>query len=1562
MILKFLLIFISINIMKYEAHLQKEYALNTAFEETTKFFEKLQLNHDNNTLTKINQQVSEHVSNISTKIVTRRKRDFSEDLNKGIDILKGFEDFIQLNLNNVQDVNFFSLRNEYESVWFAAILDISKISLYQINGSIFHDIATHPLTNGIQIIVNSCTYGALLIITNQDGSILVLRFANDGRNYYLYPIQNFESNVTHLTVWNGMNKLYLGIASHSRISIFTWLGDYFDLVQTINHDTKKLIPFYSKGFMYLAATGSTTSIFKYLLRSNEFVLTQRLPFSQDVSSFQLREGHFTEHFLSLSTEYSVIIYKEIHDRFVPFQQISSGRSTVPIISNKVILLLSLYKDTVLTHQYDGWKFVELEVKLPEVHQFRHITLYEKELLLVNYKNNTWTLKQPVWTKRKSYKNLQEEIKAWNIDAMKTTQRTLQEIPDLKNSIRILKGHINQLRVHNINEHNSQALRNVSHRYKKVISKLQEQKSTLSNKLHSKNLIFPSLHAKQIRINCKEKCKINHLKVKEYPKLLSKLKENRSQNQIFKIVSVQKVKNLKCPLLSLPIKNTIVSKSINGVLLDNLEKNLLKVIGDQEILGEHIFSSMNVTNAFIPLDIAFNLTKQEIQAKELKVRELSLIDGGFLLPLNGPPTVITGSIKASKVRSEESIFLRAGVKGNWKKYVSPVIVISEPMTVNRDIMLEDAKIENLKSKDLIANQTGSIKDILLRAVLLRDNVPVPLKLSSDKIVWNNITLHSSQNWVTANSQERITINGRKHVPHNVTILKTSYENLKIPKIEIPLCGATIIVPEVKTSILFVNSITVKHLNSRNIFGNLGEKYLSQNGMFLFKPLNLSAERLYHNVIMKNISIIRINNMDFAELKDLVNSWIKPNILKKSIETLDLVVNTLQSPVQLRVNLPKIIGNIISKENIDIDNINNINFIDFLANSIKLEDMISLGNITFNNFTTNHIYASDLPLTLIKLEQTPNLYTKRIVGKIKTKAINLPNSFSFLENDVPLNIIVKGSSIFSSEPAIQNIDKIKLEELFTNIWMKKDMTIFYGKNLQFIKNVSIQGNITSHKFDNILNPETWRNQSRRILSKTQSQEITVYASLNNVETPVIIGSNVSKIKSTVPDFNDMFENALVRNREQKVKAKWTFNKLKVLGKLHARKKINDLNLKTDVMRYSNEEIIVTGKKTVMILTTENMNGLHFDKWTKNALTQKKKMPVIKGHKTFNAVAINEMNVSGKVMGHHIKDVLLKSADQTISGSKSIQGSINASILVIDGLINDVNLTTLLNHQLQKQKSLQQIKTELKLQNSLTIVGNLTINGSYRNANLKNFYKNYSNVTPIAHKIRKYSKAAEIINTALRSRAIYINKLEIAKEANITEISNKDITSQKNQCDVENFPRLCANENIVKIILKINSTDFVLIKSISLDGDEFIVWIKFNSVSIYLYNHVEKNLSHLQDLHVPKVIDAFVESVASSLWIALKLPSQTLVLHYQPWKDLQEYILPATDVFIMSRSPNGQLLLLLSDGVWNLEGLASPLQIIGIPLNGKTETFVNGLAYYVKCTSKNNTTLMRARYVGN
>ncbi|XP_017791112.1 PREDICTED: uncharacterized protein LOC108573234 [Habropoda laboriosa] len=1478
-----------------------------------------------------------------------------------INILNGFQDYSKLNFDGVQDINFFFLKYGLEIIWFTAILDISNVSLYQINDRGFYGVAAYPVVNGTQIIADSCNYGALLIIQSQNGSVLILRFTKILNNYYLRSIQDFELNdMTHLTIWKGMNQLHLGIASDSNVSIFTWFGNYFDLIQIINVGTKKLIPFQSKGFMYLAITGSTTYVFKYFLKSNEFLVMQRLPFSQDVSFFELKNGHFMEHFLSLSTESLTVIYKEIHDRFVPFQQISSGKFAVPIILNRAIILLTWHEDTMVTFQYDGWRFVELHIRLSGISHFHQVILYGKKFLLVKDKHNRWILKELLWIKKKSYKDLQKEIKIWNINAMNTVQKRVEEVPQLNNPIRILRGHIDQLHVHNINEHNSQKLKSVSEQYKNLVSKFQGQKIIINNKWHPENLTLISLHAKRIQVKCKIKCKINKLNVKRNANLLSKLTMSNNMNAdlSYKKLKVKEIKNWKCPFVSLPIEDIIIDKSINGISLSNLLENALKVSANQEVLGEHTFSNVNVTNASMLMNIATYLTKQEVKIKDVKVRELNLTEGGILLPLNGTFTIMTGSINVHKLKVKENLRLQGSFTGKWATQVSPIIFTSQPMILDGNFNLENVKIENLNSTDLIVNKIGLVKNILSNAISLYNNVPVSLLLSSKAMKWSNITLHGHQNWITANSQNVIMTSARKKFLHNVEVPQVSYNNLKLLRYT-NLCAITIIAPEIRTFTLAVNNITVKSLTSSRVFGNLGERHFSDNSTFLFESI-LPGEQYYRNITTKNIITTHLNNINLRVLKMLANSWVEPNVFNASIETTNLIINNLLFPIEFHEKLVRIRKNIILEQDTHVDDINHVNFANLLANAIKLEDMIPLQNITFSKgFTSNRMHTFYFPSYLMEMKRDFNLHEKRISGNIEVNTMNLAYSFELTENNIPVNIIVKELATFPMEPIIKNINNTKLEELFTEVWIATNLTTFHGKNL-YIKDALMKGNISLSNSTNILNSAIWKDISERVLSKTKLQKIIVPVFLHNIKVPAIVDSSVSIIKSSVSDINDMFNNLLVKNTDQKVQVKWTFNTLKILGKLYVKNRMNSMDLKKDVMRNDFKENIVTEKKIINVLTVENLNGYGFDKWAKNVLMQKKKHVTIKGRKKFNTVTFSNIKVSGTIMEYNIAEALSKSKNQTIYGQKIIQGSINASELIINGLINDVNLTKLMDHQLKKHKSLQKIRTGIELQNSLNIVGNLTINGTYSGAEMKNFYQSYFNEMPIAEKIKKFSRAAETINTALRNRVAYINKLKVIKD--IIHTSNKSASIQKAQCKAANFSSYCTNQRLTNLVFKMNISDFILIESITLNEIEFIIVVKFDAVSIYSYSNEQNNLIHLKDLHIPKIMDAFVEPMLHSLWIMLRLPSQTLVLHYQAWKDLQEYVLPATDVFIVSRTRNDQLLLLLSDGVWNLMGLASPRKIIGIPLKEKVETFADGFYYYVKCISKNSTVLLKARYVGN
>lgn len=76
------------------------------------------------------------------------------------------------------------------------------------------------------------------------------------------------------------------------------------------------------------------------------------------------------------------------------------------------------------------------------------------------------------------------------------------------------------------------------------------------------------------------------------------------------------------------------------------------------------------------------------------------------------------------------------------------------------------------------------------------------------------------------------------------------------------------------------------------------------------------------------------------------------------------------------------------------------------------------------------------------------------------------------------------------------------------------------------------------------------------------------------------------------------------------------------MNARKKINNMNLKMDVMRYDARRNIITGKKTVLVLSTKNLNGLNFAEWVDSALIPKENRVIIKDQKHFLTAAFNDI----------------------------------------------------------------------------------------------------------------------------------------------------------------------------------------------------------------------------------------------------------------------------------------------------------------------------------------------------
>lgn len=120
----------------------------------------------------------------------------------------------------------------------------------------------------------------------------------------------------------------------------------------------------------------------------------------------------------------------------------------------------------------------------------------------------------------------------------------------------------------------------------------------------------------------------------------------------------------------------------------------------------------------------------------------------------------------------------------------------------------------------------------------------------------------------------------------------------------------------------------------------------------------------------------------------------------------------------------------------------------------------------------------------------------------------------------------------------------------------------------------------------------------------------------------------------------------------------------------------------------------------------------------------------------------------MGRNIEDALLKTGSQTLFGTKRIQGQLNAPSLIIDGTVNDVNLTELTNKQMKKHKTVQTIESKLDFKNDLEIFGNITISGLYERMNLTNI-SGQDKIDTVLNRMAKVVALTEDVTTALQSK---------------------------------------------------------------------------------------------------------------------------------------------------------------------------------------------------------------------
>lgn len=299
-------------------------------------------------------------------------------------------------------------------------------------------------------------YGAdvLTVVQTNTDEIVILRLGRNKSSVYEFQFkQEFEiPGVVHMSMWLGWNQLYLGIASDAKVFFYTWLGEHFDRIDTLHFGAWKLLFFRHKSFMHVIVAGSLTKIFRFSVRSNRFVETQKLHGTRSAGLFYFKKGHFEERFLVLADDNSTILYKEMYNRFVPFQRVASAKYVHSLMMADTVVLLAVTEgDNAKFYQYDGWRFVELHTRPSSARSnFRQIYSYGGDMLVVQSQAGEWKFLRPIWTVRQTWQTLRRKIETWCSEIKReASQRSSIKIANLKSPVKIPNAHIGQLRVQNV---------------------------------------------------------------------------------------------------------------------------------------------------------------------------------------------------------------------------------------------------------------------------------------------------------------------------------------------------------------------------------------------------------------------------------------------------------------------------------------------------------------------------------------------------------------------------------------------------------------------------------------------------------------------------------------------------------------------------------------------------------------------------------------------------------------------------------------------------------------------------------------------------------------------------------------------------------------------------------------------------------------------------------------------------------------------------------------------------------------------------------------------------------
>lgn len=136
----------------------------------------------------------------------------------------------------------------------------------------------------------------------------------------------------------------------------------------------------------------------------------------------------------------------------------------------------------------------------------------------------------------------------------------------------------------MNGHNTEELIRLTRQYKITIDKLNLLDDRLAREIKiDENPESMILHGKKLTVKCKGNCYVNRL-ITESKIEYETGKGKKSINKMFNNLKVNTINNWKCPIPNINVEDIYVKEFVNGISMQKLQKETLRISGDQNVSG------------------------------------------------------------------------------------------------------------------------------------------------------------------------------------------------------------------------------------------------------------------------------------------------------------------------------------------------------------------------------------------------------------------------------------------------------------------------------------------------------------------------------------------------------------------------------------------------------------------------------------------------------------------------------------------------------------------------------------------------------------------------------------------------------------------------------------------------------------------------------------------------------------------------------------------------------------------------------------------------------------------